>query len=207
MASDCALTQRLKIAMKRWLWIYERFLFPVDQHCLLHLHMVSWMCIYWGELYGVRLPLDCNSKCTLYLSLYHFKKKLPIKNWRLKCKLLYITKRYVCDTVSPKSIKWLEQPHSWVMWNLFLPHRAWEWGYCERYLWMKTSLVCPTRWQRSAAWTSRAGFQWMSSMNTWLAAVRLRPTPPACSASNITYDHVQCLNFTRGNGQATILAG
>lgn len=54
------------------------------------------------------------------------------------------------------------------------------------YLWMWTSLVCPMRWQRSAACCSRAGFQCRSSRNTWQAPVRLSPTPPACSDSSIT---------------------
>ena len=39
--------------------------------------------------------------------------------------------------------------------------------------------VWPMRKARSVAWSSTAGFHQRSKWNTWLAAVRLRPVPPA----------------------------
>ena len=46
-----------------------------------------------------------------------------------------------------------------------------------------TFLRCPIRNARSVAWSSTAGFHQRSKWNTWLAAVRLRPVPPAFSDS------------------------
>src|SRR5690606_19823737 len=44
---------------------------------------------------------------------------------------------------------------------------------------IKTSFVCPSRCTRSTAWSSIDGAHQGSIMNTWLAAVRFNPTPPA----------------------------
>src|SRR6266536_4361599 len=44
-----------------------------------------------------------------------------------------------------------------------------------------TSLRWPMRKARSVAWSSTAGFHQRSKWKTWLALVRLRPTPPARS--------------------------
>src|SRR5918995_1036358 len=54
-------------------------------------------------------------------------------------------------------------------------------GHTSR--WDTTVRVWPIRQARSRAWSSTAGFHQRSYSTTWLAAVRLRPVPPALSDS------------------------
>ena len=53
-------------------------------------------------------------------------------------------------------------------------------------LWLTTSFVCPIRYTRLIAWSSRAGFMQGSSTNTWDAAVKVKPTAPTRTDSKNT---------------------